>query len=98
MIDTLKSLGIEKGKPFAPDPETQAVLNDAIEEAHAWLDLQYEAAFSPPFYEGTHWALPVSPELAKEIQISYASPDSYPRDGRGIAYHFAFFSAKHFGA
>ncbi len=98
MIDTLKSLGIEKGRPFAPDPETRAVLDDAIEEARAWLDVQYEAAFSPPFYEGTHWALPVSEEFAKGIQTAYADPNSYPRDGRGTTYHFAFFSAKHFGA
>ena len=35
---------------------------------HAWLDLQYEAAFSPPFYDGTHWALPVAEELAKEAR------------------------------
>ena len=39
-----------------------------------------------------------SAELAKEIQTSYASPDAYPLDGRSVAYHFAFFSAKHFGA
>ena len=98
MIDTLTSLGIEKGKAFTPDHDTQAVLDDAIGEAHAWLDLQYEAAFSPPFYDGTHWALPVSPEFAREIQTGYADPDAYPVDGRGVAYHFAFFSAKHFGA
>jgi hypothetical protein len=32
------------------------------------------------------------------IQTAYADPDAYPLDGRGAAYHFAFFSAKHFGA
>ncbi len=30
MIGMLKSIGIEKGKTFDPDPETQAVLNEAI--------------------------------------------------------------------
>ena len=37
MIDQLTSIGIEKGKPFSPDPRTQDVLNDAAGEAHAWL-------------------------------------------------------------
>ena len=45
MIDQLKSIGIEKGKPFAPDPKTQDILNDAASEAHAWLVSKYEAFF-----------------------------------------------------
>ena len=58
MIDQLKSIGIEKGKPFNPDAKTQQTLKEAAREAHAWLDNEYEASFSPPFNEGTHWALP----------------------------------------
>ena len=54
MIDPLKSIGIEKGKPFNPDAKTQAVLNDAAREARAWLIARYEASFSSPFYEGGH--------------------------------------------
>jgi len=49
MIDQLKSVGIEKGKPFNPDAKTQKVLGDAAREAHAWLDVQYESIFSQPF-------------------------------------------------
>src|SRR5580698_924326 len=37
MIDELKTIGIEKGKPFDPDAKTQAALKDAVGEAHAWL-------------------------------------------------------------
>src|SRR4029077_6150735 len=47
MIDKLKSIGIEKGKPFRPDHTTQRILNTAAGEAHAWLDLNYETMFSP---------------------------------------------------
>src|SRR4029077_7037710 len=46
MIDQLKSIGIEKGKPFEPDPKTRDILNDAASEAHAWLVTKYEAFFS----------------------------------------------------
>ena len=65
MIESLKSIGIEKDKRFAADPETEGVLADALQEAHAWLDLRYQAFFSPPFYDGTHWALPVSDEFVE---------------------------------
>ena len=41
MIDQLKSIGIEKGNPFKPDPKTQDILNDAVREAHAWLVARY---------------------------------------------------------
>jgi hypothetical protein len=42
MIDFLKTIGIEKGKPFNPDEKTGQVLNDAVREAHAWLNYKYE--------------------------------------------------------
>ena len=42
MIDPLKSLGIEKGKPFKPDAKTSGILKSAAEEARAWFDVLYE--------------------------------------------------------
>ena len=33
MIDVLKTIGIEKGKPFNPDEKTKRVLADAVREA-----------------------------------------------------------------
>ena len=47
----LKSIGIEKGKPFKPDAKTQVILRKAAREARAWFDARYETAF-PPFFEG----------------------------------------------
>jgi hypothetical protein len=97
MIDTLKSVGIEKGKPFNPDGGTQEILKQAALEAHAWFWPRYEQVFVPPFNEGKHWALPVSPEFEKGIQTDYADPNSYPTDDRGLTYFFVYFSAKHIG-
>ena len=65
MIDFLKTIGIEKGKPFNPDENTRQVLNDAVREAHAWLNHKYENMFTPPYYEGAHWGLPASKEVSK---------------------------------
>jgi len=98
MIDPLRSLGIDKGRPFHPDAPTQAALDEAAQEAEAWIEARYVTLFSPPYYEGARWAVPVQPELAKELQNNFASINSYPLDARGVTYSYAFFSAKHFGA
>jgi hypothetical protein len=50
MIDMLRSVGIEKGKPFNPDPGTNEILNAAAREARAWLNLRLATSF-PPYYE-----------------------------------------------
>jgi len=98
MIDQLKSIGIEKGKAFNPDPRTQDVLNDAAREAHAWLVARYEASFSSPYYEGGHWSLPGSRELLEGQATFFAKPDVYPVDVRGVTFSYAYFTPKHLGA
>jgi hypothetical protein len=97
MIDPLRTLGIEKGKSFAPDARTREIMNEAAREASQWLDLQYEASLSPPFYEGARWALPAAPGLMEGMQSSFADPNRYPTDGRGTIYSMAFFCPKHSG-
>ena len=51
MIDQLKSIGIEKGKPFNPDAKTTATLDIAAQDAKEWLAARYDAGF-PPFWDG----------------------------------------------
>src|SRR5215468_8329611 len=60
MIDMLKTIGIEKGKPFNPDAKTRSILDAVAREARDYIDAQYEVAFHSPFSEGTHWAVPSS--------------------------------------
>jgi hypothetical protein len=96
MIDQLKSIGIEKGKPFHPDEATQGLLNAAAAEAHAWLELKYETMFAP-YYQGRQWVFPILREVIGGLQSQFANPDSYPVDGRGVTYTMAFFSTKHSG-
>ena len=97
MIDPLRTLGVEKGKPFDPDTRTREIMNDAAQEARQWLDLQYEASLSPPFFEGARWALPAAPGLIDGMQSSFSDPNRYPTDGRGTTYSMAFFCPKHSG-
>jgi hypothetical protein len=98
LIDQLASIGIEKGRPFDPDTRTKELLNDAAREAHAWLVARYEASFSSPYYEGSHWALPGSRELLEGQATFFAKPDIYPVDVRGVTFSYAYFTPKHLGA
>ena len=99
MIDPLKSIGIEKGKPFNTDAKTQETLKAAALEAHEWLADRYEHSYFPPaYYDGGHWHVPVSADVIEGLHTFYANPDKYPIDDRGVAYTVGFFSAKHLGA
>ena len=62
MIDQLKSIGIEKDKPFAPNAATKQALAAGIRETQMLLEAKYDAGL-PPFFEGTHWTYPALPEL-----------------------------------
>src|SRR6516162_11638688 len=52
MIDQLKSLGIEKGKPFRPSAETNKVLASAVREAGEEL----EAKLGLSWWKATDWS------------------------------------------
>ncbi|MEZ0129423.1 DUF1254 domain-containing protein [Flavobacterium sp. LBUM151] len=97
MIDQLKTIGIEKGKTFQADARRQEILNAAIKDAHKWIDKKYEKIFTPPFYEGTNWALPASQDVVKAIMSNYMASNIYPVDERAISYSMAYFSAKKLG-
>ena len=99
MIDVLKSIGIEKGKPFDPDPNMQAQLNAGADEAHALLENRYEKLFDgTPYFDTSRWLLPALPDYIKGAMTDYADPDDYPVDSRGLVFTFAFFTPKHLGA
>jgi hypothetical protein len=99
MIDQLKAIGIEKGKQFNPDPKTQEVLKEAAREARAWMDAKYKTGYlPPPYYDGSHWTVPMSSEVIEGLRTQFANPNNYPVDGRGVAYTYGYFSPKHLGA
>ncbi|MEC5385677.1 DUF1254 domain-containing protein [Uliginosibacterium sp. H3] len=97
MIDALKTIGIEKGKPFKPDVKTKTILADAVREAHAVVALKYEKGFVPAFFEGTRWSVPIPPETRDGLGNAFADPNQYGLDGRAVMYHMAYFSPKVFG-
>ncbi|KRB50335.1 hypothetical protein ASE04_17465 [Rhizobium sp. Root708] len=98
LIDGLKSLGIEKGKPFAPDRHTQSLLTKGIREAEALLEAKYDAGLPPFFTATSRWTYPAYPDLIKAAQADFNEPDAYPVDHRGVAYSYAYIGIKRLGA
>jgi hypothetical protein len=97
MIGTLRSLGIEKGKPFRLDETTKALLTAAAREAGAWLEKKYDAGLPPFFSPTSRWTAPAPPELIKALQSEYSDPNDYPVDARGLAYSYAYVGIKRLG-
>jgi len=98
MIDQLKSLGIEKGKPFKPSEMTKVLLTSAAREADAWLEAKYDAGLPPFFSASNHWTYPAPLDVIKATQGSYADIGIYPMDNRGVAYSYAYIGIKRLGA
>ncbi len=97
MIDPLKTLGIEKGKPFKPDAKTTDILKSAAEEALALFDLQYETVYEP-HNKGMRWFLPADKDLMESVENGFSKTEIYPIDKRGIVFYFAYTTIKHLGA
>jgi hypothetical protein len=97
MIDQLKAIGIERGKPFNPDQKAQAILNAAIQEADAFFENRYEQLLSNSYFENTQWAMPASPAYVNAATAGYSEPDNYPITDRGTIFTFAFFTPKQIG-
>jgi len=96
MIDQLRSLGIEKGKPFSPSAAMTKHLEAGAKEGHAWLEARYDTR-QIPFYEKSRWNFAANPELVKSAQAGYDEPAAYPTDLRGVAYSYAFVGLKRLG-
>jgi hypothetical protein len=97
MIDVLKTIGIEKGKAFMPNPKLQDTLQAAAREARAWFNARFETAF-PPFYADRQWAVVAPPEIVETMGTFYEKSETYAVDARALVFYYAFSSAKHIGA
>lgn len=98
MIDQLKSIGIEKGKPFEPSAHVKSLLTRGVKEAQVLLEAKYDAGLPPFFTEKSRWTFPAYPDLIKAAQSNFDEPDAYPVDHRGVAYSYAYIGIKRLGA
>lgn len=98
MIDMLRTLGIEKGKKFAPDAKMTQALNAAAKQAHQYLDGKYHDLTKGPFAPGSRWCFPESMGLVfKAASEGFAAPNFYPVEDRGLLLSFIFFLPKRLG-
>ena len=93
MIDVLRTIGIEKGKPFTPDAAMQKILNSAVAEAKDILERRYDQGF-PPFFPNSHWMYPTAQETIDGQGTTYANPEHYAVDGRALLYTYGYISIK----
>jgi hypothetical protein len=93
MIDQLRTIGIAKGRPFAPDEAMQRILTAAIGEAKALLEQRYDAGF-PPFYPNSQWMLPTLQDAMDGQGTTYANPDRYAIDARALLYTYGYIAIK----
>lgn len=96
MIDQLRSIGIEKGKPYKPNAKVRSLLDRAAREAHAFLSQRYDDGF-PVINEGIRWFPAAVPEMVKGAQGGYSDPDAYPVDARAVTYTLGFTGIKRLG-
>jgi hypothetical protein len=97
VIDQLRSIGIEKGKPFAPDAAAQNILTAAAGEARALLERRYDAGW-PAFFPNSQWRTPAFQEAIDGQGTTYADRDHYAVDARGLMYTYGFIGIKRLGA
>jgi hypothetical protein len=89
----LRSLGIEKGKEFAPDAATRKLLKKAAAEVHAGL--MRAAATNTAYWPGSRWGFP-SP-LGPSTGFSFETGDRLDIDERAKTFFLASAPPKKLG-
>jgi len=97
MIDQLRSIGIEKGRPFDPSSRLKGMLSGSARLAQATLEAKYDSGL-PPFYgEDSHWTYPVLQDLLNLAKTTPAQQTAYPIDARGLAFSYGHAGLKNLG-
>ncbi len=94
MMNMLKFIGIEKGKPFKPDAMTSRILASAAKEALDWLSVRH---LPQPYFLGKQWLTPGEPE-SLQTSCTFETADYFATDARASAYRAAFAIPKKMGA
>jgi hypothetical protein len=76
--ELLKSIGIEKCKPFNPDLQSSKNLAIAAQETHTWFENRFQTSL-PAFYSRKQWLLPVE-SICPGTQATFVTPEFYGLD------------------
>jgi hypothetical protein len=94
VMGQLRSLGIEKGKAFAPDASMKATLTAAAEEAHELF--VRDALAGESWWPGTQWRLPEN--IGPKTGFTFQKDDTLFLDARGMIFFLVFAAPKKLGA
>jgi hypothetical protein len=86
IVESLKQLGIEKGKPFAPDESIRAELEAAVHDAHQQL-IDGESREGERFWPNSTWCSP-SP-IGPKTGFTFVTSDGLDIDARAQTYFMA---------
>jgi hypothetical protein len=90
-----RSIGIEKGKPFAPSDKMVAMFNAATKETQDYLRQGY-LVDTPIYYPGTQWRVAFTPGVF-ETRFTWIYPGFVDLDHRGAFYNYAWGSGERVG-
>jgi hypothetical protein len=90
----LRSLGIEKGRPFRPDQLTRNILKEAIAEVHSHL--MHAVSIGGPYWPGSQWIL--STVVGPTTGYTYETADRLDIDERGVMFYLSYAVPKTPGA
>jgi len=96
MMGLLRTIGIEKGAPFAPDAAMTEVYAVASAEALEYMIEQYHKFLNPWAYEGKKWSV-LTPPGAVETDFSWVFPSHFDYHARGCLYYAVISSVKNYG-
>ena len=85
----VRSLGIEKGKEFTSNEQTNATLKAAVEQAHAEF-IRTNVETTQPYWPGTHWGLSDWVTLAAKTQFTFQTAESLDVDARAAMFFLAY--------
>jgi hypothetical protein len=83
----LHSLGIEKGKPFAPSAGMVAMFDAAAKETQDYLRQEYLFGTAQIYYPGTQWRTSATPGLS-ETRFTFLYPGYIDIDNRASLYNY----------
>lgn len=100
MVELLKALGIEKGKPFEPNEEQKRAMNEGLKLAYAHM---YSLFTTPgramiPLWKGkSQWQVWKFSEGQAEAGFPYETDESILIDERAGIYYFVTYLPKYLG-
>ncbi len=97
MMGMLHSIGIVKGKPFAPDARAKKLYATAAHNALDYMIETYHKHLNHVMYKGKKWNLLVPPGVV-ETDFSYEFPSYFDYIARGPVYYGIISSVKNYGS